>query len=252
MFTPDSISDDAFLGGRLHLWQPRDGYRAASDAVLLAACCGARAGQSVLDLGCGVGAAALCLGARVPGLHLSGLEVQANYADLARRNTARTKFALEIFEGSVMAPPTELRRGFDHVITNPPYFRPEGTPAQDGGRDTAMREAVGLAEWLTAASRRLVPGGWLTMILRADRLGDALAGMQGRLGSVSALPLTARPGREAGRVVIRAKKGGRAGLRLLAPFILHDGPAHDGDRDNHSPEASAVFRQGADLCHLFA
>ena len=59
-----SISDsdltrDAFLGGRLYLWQPRTGYRAGVDPVLLAASVPARRGESVLDLGCGVGTAAL-------------------------------------------------------------------------------------------------------------------------------------------------------------------------------------------------
>ncbi|MDZ4135997.1 MAG: methyltransferase, partial [Paracoccaceae bacterium] len=71
------------------------------------------------------------------------------------------------------------------------------------------------------------------------------------LGSVSVLPWAARHGTAAGRVVIRARKGGRAPLRLLAPFVLHDGAAHDGDRDSHSPDARAVLRGGTGLCHLF-
>ena len=64
------------------------GFIAATDAVLLAAACPAVAGQSVLDLGCGAGAAALCLAARVPEVQLSGLELQPAYAALARRNAA--------------------------------------------------------------------------------------------------------------------------------------------------------------------
>ena len=58
--------DDAFLGGRLVLRQPARGYRAGADAVMLAAACSARAGERVLELGCGAGAALFCLGARVP------------------------------------------------------------------------------------------------------------------------------------------------------------------------------------------
>ena len=77
------LTHDGFLGGRLHLWQPRRGYRAGVDPVLLAASVPAQAGQSVLDLGCGAGAAMLCLGVRVPGLDLNGLEVQPDYAALA-------------------------------------------------------------------------------------------------------------------------------------------------------------------------
>jgi tRNA1(Val) A37 N6-methylase TrmN6 len=53
-------------------------------------------------------------------------------------------------------------------------------------------------------------------------------------------------------VILRARKGGRAGFRLLAPMILHDGDAHDGDRDSFSAEARAVLRDGADLAPRFA
>lgn len=251
MFPDDAMTDDAFLGGRLQLWQPKQGYRAATDPVLLAACCPAQAGQSVLDLGCGAGAASLCLGVRVQGLVHSGLEVQAEYADLARRNADRAGIAFDVYEGSVLDMPRPLRGDFDHVITNPPYYPPAGTPAADTGRDTALREQVSIADWVTAAKRRVAPLGWLTLIVRADRLGDVMVGLGSSMGSISILPVAARNGRDAGRVVIRTRKGGRAGLRLLAPLILHDGDTHPGDRDNHSPAAEAVFRRGEGLGALF-
>jgi hypothetical protein len=79
-------TQDAFLGGRVQLLQPRKGYRAGLDPVLLAASVPAQAGDTVLELGCGVGAALFCLAARVPGLTLTGVELQADYADLARQN----------------------------------------------------------------------------------------------------------------------------------------------------------------------
>ena len=96
IFPDDALTDDKFLMGRLRLLQPAQGYRAATDPVLLAAACPASAGQSVLDLGCGAGAAALCLAARVPGLALAGLELQPGYADLARRNAARNGIAMQV------------------------------------------------------------------------------------------------------------------------------------------------------------
>lgn len=251
MFPDEALTDDAFLGGRLRLWQPRVGYRAATDPVLLAACCPVQAGQSVLDLGCGAGAASLCLGVRVPGLIHSGLELQPAYADLARRNAARADMALTVFEGSVLDMPKPLRFDFDHVLTNPPYYPPAGTPATDAGRNVALREEVSISDWISAAKRRVAPLGWLTLIVRADRMGDALAGLGTSMGSVTILPFAAREGREAGRVLIRTRKGGRSGLRLLAPMVLHDGANHPGDRDNHSAQAEAVFRRGEGLDHLF-
>ena len=65
------------------------------------------------------------------------------------------------------------------------------------------------------------------------------------------LPLAARPGRPALRVILRARKGGRAPFRLLAPLILHQGAAHDGDRESYTPQANAVLRDGGDLSALF-
>ena len=133
----DDLTHDAFLCGKLHLWQPRRGYRAATDPVLLAAACPALPGQSVLDLGCGVGAAALCLAARVPDLRLFGLEVQPDYAALAQRNAAENGIAMQVECGDLADMPPALRIGFDHVIANPPYYPRGGTHSPIAGRDMA-------------------------------------------------------------------------------------------------------------------
>jgi tRNA1Val (adenine37-N6)-methyltransferase len=251
MFDADDLTDDAFLGGRLRLWQPINGYRAATDPVLLAAAVAARGGQSVLDLGCGAGTASLCLGARVPGLALTGLELQADYTDLARRNATRNAMTFEVIDGDLADIPAVLKRGFDHVIANPPYYASGGTPSPDAGRDIALRVDTPIANWIEAGARRLVPGGWMTMILAADCLPEALAACAGRLGSLAVLPLSARAGQNGLRVIIQGRKGGRRGFRLLAPFVLHGGDAHDGDRDSYTPEAKAILRDGDDLCAKF-
>ncbi len=247
----DELTHDAFLCGKLHLWQPRRGYRAATDPVLLAAACPALPGQSVLDLGCGVGAAALCLAARVPDLRLWGLEVQPQYATLARRNAAENGIELQVECGDLADMPSALRLSFDHVIANPPYYPRGGTPSPIAGRDTALRAEVPLGQWVEAASRRLVPGGWLTLICGADGLPDILAAMGNKLGSAAVLPLTPRDGRPALRILLRARKTGRAAFRLLAPFVLHQGPAHDGDRESYTPRATEILRMGGSLSEEF-
>lgn len=251
MFAEDQLSDDRFLGGRLRLLQPVKGYRAATDPVLLAAACLAEPTQSVLDLGCGAGAAALCLGVRVPGLVLAGLELQSGYADLARRNAERNGIAVEVHEGDLAQMPKALRRDFDHVIANPPYYHAGGSASPIAARARAMQVETPLSDWVLAATRRLRPGGWLTLILGADGLPEVLAALAPRLGSAAVLPLAAREGRAALRVIVRARKGGRASFRLLAPFVLHQGPAHDGDRESYTAAANAVLRDGADLSPAF-
>lgn len=251
MFTADDLTDDAFLGGRLQLWQPIAGYRAATDPVLLAACVDARAGQSVLDLGCGAGTASLCLGARVAGLDLTGLEVQPDYADLARRNAGRNGISFEVVVGDLAHLPAVLKRGFDHVIANPPYYSSSGTPSPNAGRDTALRVDTPIADWVHCAARRLSPGGWLSMIFATDCLPEVLAACTGPLGSVGVLPLSARAGRPGLRVILQARKGGKRPFRLLAPFVLHDGASHDTDRDSYTPEAKGILRDVRDLTDVF-
>lgn len=205
----------------------------------------------MLDLGCGAGAAALCLGLRVPGISLVGLELQPGYADLARRNAERNAQSLEVHEGDILHIPRDLRRDFDHVITNPPYYPAGGSPSPVTGRARAMQVETPLADWVAAATRRLRPGGWLTLICGADGLPHVLAALAPKLGSAAVLPLAPREGRAALRVLVQARKGGRAPFRLLAPLVIHDGPAHDGDRESYSPLANAVLRDGADLLALF-
>lgn len=251
MFGPGDLTDDAFLGGRLQLLQPVKGYRAATDPVLLAACVAAKAGQSVLDLGCGAGTASLCLGARVPGLALAGVERQPAYADLARQNAARNGIAFDVTGGDLADMPAELKRGFDHVIANPPYYARGGTPSPDAGRDAALRVGTPITAWVEAAARRLSPDGWLTMIIAAECLPEALAASAGRLGSLAVLPLAARAGQPGLRIILQGRKGGKRAFRLLAPFVLHDGDAHDQDRDSYSPVAKGILRDGRDLTGTF-
>lgn len=251
MFAEDQLSDDKFLCGRLRLLQPLKGYRAATEPVLLAAACPAKSGDIVLDLGCGAGAAILCLGHRVPGLSLAGLELQPAYVELARRNAERNRIAADIHEGDIARMPSALRRDFDHVIANPPYYHADGSPSPVAARARAMQVETPLADWVAAAARRLRPGGWMTLVCGSDGLPQVLAALAPKLGSAAVLPLAAREGRAALRVIVQARKGGRAPFRLLAPFVVHQGPAHDADRESYTPQANAVLRDGADLLALF-
>jgi len=240
---------DALLGGRVKLLQPCSGYRAATDPVLLAAACPARAGQRVLDLGCGVGAAALCLAARTPGLDIHGLEIDPQTAALARENAAAADAPLTVHDGDVASPPSALRAmTFDQALANPPFFGVDHAPSPEAARDRARREAEGgLAVWIDAALRRLRQGGRLALIHRAERLPEILAALAGRAGEIAVLPLAAREGRPAKRVIVRARKDSAAPFRLAPPLILHAGPKHARDADDYTAEATAILRDAAPL-----
>jgi tRNA1(Val) A37 N6-methylase TrmN6 len=249
-FAEDALTRDGFLGGRVFVRQPRRGFRSSVDAVLMAATVPARPGQSVLELGCGAGAAMLCLGTRVAGLRLAGLELQADYAALARRNAAEAGIGAEVHQGDLARMPAALRaERFDHVMANPPYFPPGGgTAARDGGRETALREGeTPLADWVRAGLRRLADGGVLTVIQAADRLPALLAALPGEGRGVTALALHPRAGRPASRVILRVVKGGRAAFRMAAPFVLHAGDQHLKDGDDYAAQAAAILRDAAAL-----
>lgn len=241
-FPQDALRRDHFLDGRVSAWQPVRGYRSATDAVFLAAAVPARPGAAVLELGCGAGVAALCVMARVPGVLVTGVEVQPDYADLAERNGVRVIMA------DLADLPADLRaQSFDHVMANPPYFDAAATKAEDAGRDVAQREATPLALWIDCGLRRLKPGGRLTLINRAQRLPEMLAALSGRAGEIRVLPLIPRAGRAAGRVIVQARKGARGPFCLLPGLVVHEGPAHDGDRDSFTQAASDILRGGKPL-----
>jgi tRNA1(Val) A37 N6-methylase TrmN6 len=210
---------------------------------------GRRRLKRVLDLGCGAGTAALCLAARVPGLDLHGLELQPAYAELARRNAAANRLPLAVHEGDLRRPPPALRRlAFDHVLANPPFHQAAAPPASDPGRDLAHREAdAPLAAWIDAGLRRLVPGGRLILIHRTARLGDILAGLAGRAGSVEVLPIAARAGQPASRLLVRARKGRAGPLTLWYPLTFHHGSSHTRDGEQYTAEAQRLLRDMGEL-----
>ncbi len=246
-FSREELTLDKFLDGAVSILQPRNGFRAGADSVLIAASVPAVKGDSVLDLGCGAGTSILCLCNRVPNLDPAGLEIQPDYADLAHRNASLNGVALDILEGSVSNPPARLKsRGFDQVLANPPYFRlGGGASAKDEGREIAQFETTPLSTWVDCAMRRLKPGGWLTMILIAERFPALAAALADRAGSVAAKPVCPRSESEAGRLLIRARKGSKGRFRLLAPLVLHQEEPHIEGGTRYTSEAADILRGGA-------
>lgn len=243
------VTENEYLGGKVCIRQPASGYRAGVDPVLLAASIPAKRGQRVLELGTGVGTAALCLAARVPDLSLVGVEIQPDYAALARENARLNGADFDVVDADLSELPDELKQmRFDHVIANPPYFdRSAGHAATDAGRETAMGEGTPLADWLKVAAKRVAPKGYVTFIHRAERLADLLNSLPKSLGSVQVQPFVPRPGRDANLILIRARHSGRAPLKLHAPIQLHAGKTHVKDAEDYTSEIRSVLRDGGPL-----
>ncbi len=247
--SPDDTTLDGFLGGQLRIRQPKDGYRAATDPVFLAAATDAKAGDTLLELGCGVGVASLCLAKRVPGVAITGIEVQAEYAALARDNAVSNGLDFTVIDGDIGQMPDALRsQSFDHVIANPPFFdKGAGSAPHNSGKATAHVFETDLSDWVDAGLRRLKPNGTFTMIQLAVQLPEILIALSGRAGNIEVLPLAARSGRAAKRVLVRAQKGSRAPFKLLAPFLVHSGAQHVQGTSDYSKPAAAILQDGAEL-----
>ncbi len=227
---------DTLLGGRVRLEQ--GGLRAGLDAVMLAAAVPAGPGMRVLELGLGTGAASLCLAARVPGLSLTGVEIDPGLAALARDNASRNGAALQVATADIFHLPAALKCGFDQVFCNPPFHGP-GQVSPDAMRAGATQDGGRLTDWLRVGLQRTASGGYFTAILRADRLAEALSALPS--GGLAVFPLWPRAGEPARRVIVQVRQGSRAPQALLAGLVLH---AADG---GWTEGADAVLRGGAAL-----
>jgi tRNA1(Val) A37 N6-methylase TrmN6 len=226
------VTDDAVLGGRLRLLQPRRGHRVGHDAILLAAASHVPAGGLAVDLGAGVGAAGLALAVRVPAARIGLVEIDPVVAELAAANIVRNGFAdrarvhvLDV-EGEPQAfAAAGLADGCaGAVLMNPPFNAPGRFMASP---DASRRAAhIGgperLVLWLATAARLLPPGGVLTLIHRADATSDVLAGLASDFGAVAVLPVAARPGVPAIRIIVRAVKAAPSGLTQRPVLLLQD------------------------------
>jgi tRNA1(Val) A37 N6-methylase TrmN6 len=245
-----TITEDAVLGGRLRLRQPKRGHRVGHDAILLAAAVGAQAGELVVDLGAGVGGAGLAVAARVAGVHVTLVEIDEALCGLAAENIQLNQFAewaravhADVENLAALAVAGLTPGGADRVLMNPPFndaSRQNVSP--DPRRRLAHVAAPGLlARWTTTAAILLKPQGTLTLIWRADGLGEVREALAGPFGGLAVMPVLPREGGEAIRVLVRAVKGGQGAEANYPALVLND------LSNKPTAAAEAVLRSGEAL-----
>ncbi len=247
----DGLTDDAVLGGRLRMLQPRRGHRFGHDAILLAAATPARPGDCGVDLGAGVGAAGLAVAARVQGARLTLVEIDPSLAALAAENAARNGLSGRVAACAldVDGASDEFHRAgiaearYEFALMNPPFNDPNRHIASPDARRHAAHEMPEerLARWVAAAARLLRPGGTLTAIFRADRATDLIAALGQEFGAIALMPVHPKLGADAIRALVGAVKESRTGFAIRPALILAtaDGTPTD--------EAEAVLRHAAAL-----
>lgn len=228
---------DKILGGRVSLEQPATGFRVAVDTILVAAAVPARAGQRILDMGCGVGGIMMALAARVAGCQFTGIEIQPFLADLCAANIARNGFGgfMEVRQADACQILSSQEAAFDHVALNPPYNDKERHTSSPLAmkRRANTDEAGELADWIEAAARALRDDGVLTLIHRGDRATEVAALCSRFWGEVRITPVMTKPEGPAKRILIRASKQGAGSIVQQPPFLLY------------APEGDAVLRDAA-------
>ena len=237
-------SEDRFLGGRIIVRQPVDGFRAGLDAVMLAASVPARQGEDVLELGSGVGTASLCLAARVEA-NIVGVEIDPELTHLANGNAIANSLDNRVVfvTADVLDLPRDMKRDYAHVFCNPPFHGPDGESSPYADRALALEDGGRLADWLAVGVKRTAPGGTFTTIIRADRMGEALAALPEK--GVRKFPLWPRAGEAAKRILLQVTKGSGAAPELLPGLVLHQ------EGGSYTPDADAILRGNAWLAPHF-
>ncbi|HUI35732.1 MAG TPA: methyltransferase [Stellaceae bacterium] len=241
-----ALSEDALLGGRVRIRQPVDGARVSIDPVFLASAVPVNAGELVLDIGCGTGAAMLCVATREPLCRVVGLERQRELVRIAGDNAILNGMTprVSVMVGDLLQPPPRISAGaFDHVMANPPYLeraRANETPNPARAEATIEGDAE-LGDWIRFAIAMAKPKGTVTFIHRADRIDAVLSQIAGRAGEVVIYPLWPGLGKPATRILVRARKQVAAPARLAVGMVLHE---PDG---RFTPAAEAVLRGGEAL-----
>ena len=240
---PGDPAEDKLLGGRVRLVQPCTGYRAATDAVLLASAIPVANGERVMDLGSGVGAASMCLASRIVGCQIDGVEVQPHLVSLGDQNILLNGFKgrVRFFVADVCTLDDGFDEKFDHAMINPPYLQAARAQPTDSPDPARVEVGVGLGEWVEAAASVIRDGGAMTFIHRADRLDELLARVRSVAGGISVVPIWPGPGKEAKRVIVSARKGRRGPLRLCPGLTLYD------NEGQYTSLANQILRAGSAL-----
>lgn len=254
----EPLTDDAFLGGLLHIQQPRKAYRAGIDAVLLAAAVPISngGGMRVLDAGAGVGVVGLCVARCIANVTVTLVEIERSLADIARSNICRNGLgdrvnvvSADIAEGGAAfgasRPENQLPiGGFDHVLANPPFqTMGEGSTPPDRRKSRAHEMAPSdLDGWLRFMATACAAGGMATLIHRATALPELIAAMSPRFGNLTLLPIHPRHGQPANRIILQGTKGSKAPLAILPGLVLHNAVGN-----GYRSDVDAVLRAGARL-----
>ncbi len=200
------------------------------DAVLLSGFAKVKRGEKMLDLGTGTGIIPILMEAKSQGEHFTGLEIQEESADMARRSVwlNRLEDRIDIVVGDIKrASHIFGRNAFDVVTVNPPYMIGEhGIVNPDMPKAIARHEVLcTLEDVVREAAAVLKPNGRFYMVHRPFRLVEILSMMvQYKLEPKRMRMVYPYVDKEPNMVLIEGILGGRSRIAVEKPLIVYKEP----------------------------
>ena len=217
----------------------RNGYRIIQnperfcfgmDAVLLSGFARAKKQERCLDLGCGNGIIPILMEAKTEGKHFTGLEIQPESADMARRSVALNGLQdrIDIVEGDIKDASKIFGASSFHVVTtNPPYMNAQHGLTNVYEAKTIARHEVlcNLEDIIRESARLLMPGGRFYMVHRPFRLAEIISLMvQYRMEPKRMRLVYPYVDREPNMVLIEGLRGGKSRMTVEKPLIVYKEP----------------------------
>lgn len=210
--------------------QNRDKFCFGMDAVLLSGFARAKEGSYVLDLGTGTGIIPILLEAKTAASHLTGLEIQEESADMARRSVLLNGLEdkISIVTGDIKEAGSLFdAASFDVITCNPPYMIGQhGLTNPTDAKAIARHEILCTLEDVVSQTAKLLkPGGNFFMVHRPFRLAEIMVMLSRYKLEPKRLQLVYPfVDKEPNMVLIEANRGGRPRLKVEKPLIIYKEP----------------------------
>ena len=217
---------DDLLCGRFSMETCGEQFRLSTDSMVLADFAAVGKTDAVCDLGCGCGALSLLLCGKEETCRVTGIELQHDAAETARKNAAKNDLSarFSVIEGDLRHWREFLSPGsFDAVIANPPYF-PVGSGAKSASESLAIARTelcCTLSDLCRAAAGLLRFGGSFSLVHKPERLCDLLCTLRENALEAKRLQFVRHhAGGNISLVLLEARLGGRPGLTILPDLCL--------------------------------
>lgn len=219
--------DDLCIAGYGVIQNPSN-FCFGMDAVLLSSFAKVKKGEKTIDLGTGTGVIPILMEAKTKGIHFTGLEIQEESVDMAKRSVELNNLQdkVDIVHGDIKeAADIFGMASFDVVTSNPPYMNSNhGLVNPNEPKAIARHEIMcSLDDVVKQASLLLHEQGRFYMVHRPTRLAQIFDRMYAyRLEPKRMRLVYPYVDREPNMVLIEAIKGAGKELRIEAPLIVYE------------------------------